>query len=136
MVDRDAGSHQANAEQVFGRVHLPEHHETHTGGSRRQLCRASTRTSSGAAAVLRRLTIIDIERGTFREAGLLLPGGSLRSLDALHLAVAERMAADEFVTTMSGRPMPPARWGSRSWIPPDVTQLSRDHAVRLSPTTA
>ena len=47
--------------------------------------------------VLRRLTIIDVERGTFRDAGLL-PGGNLRSLDALHLAVAERIAADEFVT--------------------------------------
>ena len=55
-------------------------------------------TQSAVTAVLRRLTIIDIERGTFREAGLLLPGGSLRSLDALHLAVAERIAADEFVT--------------------------------------
>lgn len=48
--------------------------------------------------VLRRFTLVDIERGSFREAGLLLPGTLLRSLDALHIAVAVRVATDEFVT--------------------------------------
>ncbi|WP_022885511.1 type II toxin-antitoxin system VapC family toxin [Glaciibacter superstes] len=48
--------------------------------------------------VLRRFTLVDMERGVFREAGLILPGSSLRSLDALHIAVAVRTAADEFVT--------------------------------------
>jgi predicted nucleic acid-binding protein len=50
-----------------------------------------------ATEVLRRLDIIDLDRGMFREAGLL-PGASLRSLDALYIAVGLRVAADEFVT--------------------------------------
>lgn len=48
--------------------------------------------------VLQRITLIDMERGVFREAGLILSGGPLRSLDALHIAVAQRIAADEFVS--------------------------------------
>lgn len=51
-----------------------------------------------ATAVLRRFTLVDLERGHFREAGLLLPGSSLRSLDALHISAALGVAADEFVT--------------------------------------
>jgi predicted nucleic acid-binding protein len=48
--------------------------------------------------VLRCFTLVDVERGSFREAGLILPGSALRSLDALHIAVAVRVAADEFIT--------------------------------------
>ncbi|MGO4690576.1 type II toxin-antitoxin system VapC family toxin [Glaciibacter sp. 2TAF33] len=48
--------------------------------------------------VLKRFALVDIERGSFREAGLILPGSALRSLDALHIAVAVRIAADEFIT--------------------------------------
>jgi predicted nucleic acid-binding protein len=48
--------------------------------------------------VLKRFTLVDIERGSFREAGLILPGSALRSLDALHIAVAVSIATDAFVT--------------------------------------
>ncbi len=48
--------------------------------------------------VLRRVTLVDMERGLFREAGLILPGTALRSPDALHIAVAVRTSADELIT--------------------------------------
>ena len=51
-----------------------------------------------ATSVLRKLTIVDMERETFHEAGLMLPGSTLRSLDALHIATAEHITADEFVS--------------------------------------
>jgi len=66
-----------------------------------ELRRLADRTAVSQLAVtevLRRITLLDVERGSFREAGLLLPGSSLRSLDALHLAVAVSVAADEFIT--------------------------------------
>lgn len=66
-----------------------------------ELRRLADRTAVSQLAVtevLRRITLLDIERGSFREAGLILPGSSLRSLDALHLAVAVSVATDEFIT--------------------------------------
>ncbi|GGF30059.1 type II toxin-antitoxin system VapC family toxin [Subtercola lobariae] len=55
-------------------------------------------TQAAVSGLLRKLSVIDIERDVFREAGLMLPGGSLRSLDAPHIATAERIAADEFIS--------------------------------------
>ncbi|WP_130178702.1 type II toxin-antitoxin system VapC family toxin [Cryobacterium sp. SO1] len=66
-----------------------------------ELRRLADRTAVSQLAVtdvLRRITLVDIERGSFREAGLILPGSSLRSVDALHIAVAVRVATDEFIT--------------------------------------
>ena len=52
---------------------------------------------SAATEVLARLTVVDFDRATYRQAGLL-PGATLRSLDALHIAVALQVAADMFIT--------------------------------------
>ena len=51
-----------------------------------------------AAALLRRLDLVDLDRGLLREAGAL-PGPLLRSLDAIHLASALRIrdAVEVFV---------------------------------------
>jgi hypothetical protein len=46
-----------------------------------------------ATDVLSRFDLIDLPRSVFREAGIL-PGPGLRSLDALHLTMALRVAAD------------------------------------------
>ena len=65
-----------------------------------ELRRMATRTrvaQRSVTDVLERIALIDMDRGIFREAGLL-PGVGLRSLDALNIAVAERAAADEFIT--------------------------------------
>ena len=65
-----------------------------------ELRRMATRTRVARRSVtdtLERIALIDMDSGIFREAGLL-PGVGLRSLDALHIAVAERAAADEFIT--------------------------------------
>jgi hypothetical protein len=43
--------------------------------------------------VLAKFDLVDLPRAAFREAGIL-PGPSLRSLDALHLTMALRLAAD------------------------------------------
>lgn len=48
-------------------------------------------------AVLDRFDVVDLDREVFRSAGLL-PGPALRSLDALHVAVALRLDVDTFVT--------------------------------------
>ncbi|UFS58889.1 type II toxin-antitoxin system VapC family toxin [Subtercola endophyticus] len=55
-------------------------------------------SQQAATGVLRRLTIVDMERETFHEAGLMLPASNLRSLDALHIATAEHITADEFIS--------------------------------------
>lgn len=65
-----------------------------------ELRRAATRAGapqSAATDVLSRLDIVDIERPTFTAAGLM-PGPTLRSLDALHVAVALAIVADMFVS--------------------------------------
>ncbi|HEY3605519.1 MAG TPA: type II toxin-antitoxin system VapC family toxin [Sporichthyaceae bacterium] len=46
-----------------------------------------------ATDVLARFDLVDVPRAAFREAGIL-PGPHLRSVDALHLTMALRMAAD------------------------------------------
>ncbi len=65
-----------------------------------ELRRAATRggaPQSAATETLSRLDIVDIERPTFTAAGLM-PGQSLRSLDALHVATALAILADIFVS--------------------------------------
>lgn len=47
--------------------------------------------------VLAEFSLIELDHSIYREAGLM-PGESLRSLDALHLAVARRIGTDEFFT--------------------------------------
>ena len=47
--------------------------------------------------IIERLEIIDVDRACFRQAGLL-PGESLRSLDAVHVAAALRGGADAMIT--------------------------------------
>lgn len=49
------------------------------------------------SAVLDRIDVVDLDRDVFRAAGLL-PGSALRSLDALHVAVALRLDVDAFLT--------------------------------------
>ncbi|ALJ19656.1 type II toxin-antitoxin system VapC family toxin [Microbacterium sp. No. 7] len=61
---------------------------------------AALRTGLSQARVTRlldQLEIVDVERSVFSEAGLL-PGRALRSLDAIHIAVALREDSDAFVT--------------------------------------
>lgn len=50
-----------------------------------------------ASAILTRVDIYDLPPSLYREAGLL-PGKTLRSLDALHLAAAIRLDVDALVT--------------------------------------
>jgi predicted nucleic acid-binding protein len=52
---------------------------------------------SAVTDVLARLTVVDLDRATYRQAGVL-PGAALRSLDALHIASALQVAADLFAT--------------------------------------
>ncbi|WP_034274042.1 type II toxin-antitoxin system VapC family toxin [Haloechinothrix halophila] len=52
---------------------------------------------SRVSDVLDRIDLYEPDRAAFVEAGLL-PGKHLRSLDALHVAVAIRVAADEMAT--------------------------------------
>lgn len=54
-------------------------------------------SQTAATRVLDQLELVDLDRAIYTHAGLL-PGAHLRSLDALHLAVALREGADEFVT--------------------------------------
>lgn len=51
-----------------------------------------------ATDLLARFALIDVDRGAFREAGLVLPHRNIRSLDALHIVAASRIAADQFIT--------------------------------------
>jgi predicted nucleic acid-binding protein len=65
-----------------------------------ELRRVAERLRLPQAAVTRlleRFGLVELDRSLFREAGLL-PGASLRSLDALHLAAALRVNADLIVT--------------------------------------
>jgi uncharacterized protein len=65
-----------------------------------ELRRLATRvnlTQSAVTHLLARLDLVEADRSLYREAGLL-PGRHLRSLDALHLAVALRVTADVMVT--------------------------------------
>jgi uncharacterized protein len=52
---------------------------------------------AAVTGLLDRFDLVELDRSLFREAGLL-PGPYLRSLDALHLAVALRANADAMVT--------------------------------------
>ena len=52
---------------------------------------------TAVTTVLDRLELVDVDPSLFREAGLLA-GRHLRSLDALHVAVAIRVDADVFVS--------------------------------------
>lgn len=52
---------------------------------------------AAVTAILDGVDLYDLPPGVFREAGLL-PGRSLRSLDALHLAAAIRLETDVLVT--------------------------------------
>ncbi|WP_159084993.1 type II toxin-antitoxin system VapC family toxin [Planctomonas deserti] len=52
---------------------------------------------SAVTDVLARLTVVDLDRATYRQTGVL-PGAALRSLDALHIASALQVAADLFAT--------------------------------------
>lgn len=65
-----------------------------------ELRRLAVRVELPQAAVtqlLERFDLVETDRSLYREAGLL-PGRHLRSLDALHLAVALRVGADVMVT--------------------------------------
>ena len=53
---------------------------------------------SAVTEVLARIAIYDIPPSLFTEAGLLLPGSPLRSLDAIHLAAALRLGVDVIAT--------------------------------------
>lgn len=54
-------------------------------------------TQQAATALLARVTLVEAPASLFREAGLL-PGSTLGSLDALHLATAIRLDVDALVT--------------------------------------
>jgi uncharacterized protein len=54
-------------------------------------------TQTAVTHLLERFDLVETDRSLYREAGLL-PGHHLRSLDALHLAVALRVGADVMVT--------------------------------------
>ena len=65
-----------------------------------ELRRLAVRVDLAQTAVthlLERFDLVEPDRSLYRDAGLL-PGRQLRSLDALHLAVALRVAADVMVT--------------------------------------
>jgi predicted nucleic acid-binding protein len=54
-------------------------------------------SQEAATAVLERFDIFDLERSVFTQAGIL-PGPTLRSLDALHIAAALRISAELMVS--------------------------------------
>jgi predicted nucleic acid-binding protein len=54
-------------------------------------------SQEAATAVLERFDIFDLERPVFTQAGIL-PGPTLRSLDALHIAAALRISAELMVS--------------------------------------
>ncbi len=65
-----------------------------------ELRQMATRTGIPQTAVpdvLSRLSLLDMDRSVFRDAGLLI-GANLRSLDALHIAAALHAGANEFIT--------------------------------------
>jgi predicted nucleic acid-binding protein len=55
------------------------------------------RSQAEAAGVLDRIELLEPDRAIFTEAGLL-PGTNLRSLDALHVAVAIRAQVEAMIT--------------------------------------
>jgi uncharacterized protein len=62
--------------------------------------RAATRlgiAQSSVTSVLDRIDLAALDRSVFAEAGLL-PGDTLRSLDAVHIVTALRLGADMFVS--------------------------------------
>ena len=67
------------------------HTELHCASGRR----ADTVRTEAVAAVLGTLTLVDLTRGDLLTAGTLAP---LRSNDAIHLATALRIGADQVVT--------------------------------------
>lgn len=64
---------------------------------RRAVQRRPSLTQEVLVPVLERVTLHDIPPSDYQIAGLL-PGGNLRSLDALHLAAAIRIGVDVVVT--------------------------------------
>jgi predicted nucleic acid-binding protein len=52
---------------------------------------------SRATAILDRFDIVDLDRSVYTSAGVL-PGGNLRSLDALHIAAAFKVDAELMLT--------------------------------------
>jgi len=64
---------------------------------RRAAARHPELSQSMVLTLLDSVTLYDVPSSLFREAGLL-PGTSLRSLDAIHLAAALRLGADALVT--------------------------------------
>ncbi|MGH8964204.1 MAG: type II toxin-antitoxin system VapC family toxin [Actinomycetes bacterium] len=63
----------------------------------RRLAERLRQRQVAVTGLLERFDLVELDRSLFREAGLL-PGPHLRSLDALHLAVALRAGADVMVT--------------------------------------
>lgn len=88
---------------------LASHLERLTNGGHRlvtsilletELRRMALRENVPQAAMTRLLDafeVLDLQRSTFREAGLL-PGRSLRSLDALHVAAALQLDTDVMIS--------------------------------------
>lgn len=64
---------------------------------RRVVHRRAELDHSAVTAVLDRISLYEVPPSIFREASLL-PGSSLRSLDAVHLAAAVRLGADVVLT--------------------------------------
>ncbi|GAA1952907.1 type II toxin-antitoxin system VapC family toxin [Nocardioides panacihumi] len=64
----------------------------------RRLAHRAHLPQSAASAVLDRISIYDLPKQVFSEAGVLLPELALRSLDALHLAGALQLGVDVMVT--------------------------------------
>jgi uncharacterized protein len=64
---------------------------------RRAAQREATLTQENVSDLLDGVDLYEVPPSLFREAGLL-PGASLRSLDALHLAAAVRIGVDHIVT--------------------------------------
>lgn len=65
-----------------------------------ELRRAAQRgdaTQQNVTDLLERFDLMAMDQSIYRSAGLL-PGGNLRSLDALHIAVALRVSADVMIT--------------------------------------
>lgn len=54
-------------------------------------------SQAAVSEVLARIDLVELDRGQYRVAGVL-PGRHLRSLDALHVATALRVAADVMLT--------------------------------------
>ncbi|MDO5699565.1 MAG: type II toxin-antitoxin system VapC family toxin [Dermatophilus congolensis] len=64
---------------------------------RRAAHRAPGITQQSVSSLLARVDVYEVTPALYREAGLL-PGATLRSLDAIHLAACIRIGADALVT--------------------------------------